>query len=996
VPRTNTTNTSETGLISRLGRVKGGTGQLGCFRERTGVGVSPFVGDEIMLGGKKDQDRSSEIEVKISNKLNSRNREENLNSLLKEIEMKLESGARQEEVKINSLFRDTFAQDKSKDEILKQPLDRPFSYTAQKTVMMASGQNRNLGKALASFKPTYEEGEGIVSISDIFARKIENIQKTKDHMVNASDKELLQATLRAVDQVSVRGSMVEGNSRLIRNIVMLSKFFSDRLSYLIDLRQDQFGMLYKLPLRFIIFLNNPANISIKKQFISGGKDASRDVQSENNLYFPENSTKVGMMAAVRNAVGGGGSNDTAAIKRGKHNKKLLSRSEFASGTGVSSSKPISYNFEESAATSNAEESALDGNKKKEKRKQENKGKADLKSILKPRQKLLLKKFVRIHLLQFETPELLRRPSFELMEEAPNLPAASTLESSCMFNRKNFSFTEDKRKRDMLRMKKINKLEFKPFNMKRVEEDEVTQFSMSHWKKAERDPKKLEKKLALEFANGSIVSSNIRAKLLINHPSVIYSGKADMNTGKPGGWSTNFVILIGFRLYVYSNADSKKADVVFELEPRDLEKGMSPSPGWFALHNSYQDPLFFSMEKEGPKLLKYLDVVIGYECVVHMYEQIGKIKYLNGLLTDFYSDPFEPRYINNYDEDMDNQTTNDVSITENPTKEMQSVIYMTLKPIKYHKNLTELTIINISLSSRAVRFLFEAIHYVKPRLKVLRLEYNDFGPEAFNECIVEYTRSPLFFSLDVLSVSGNPVGDSCVEALLNPISKKLETELFQYGESAVFPIGDLRMSNCGLTGRCLPSIDEYAKSLEKIRIASKSSELRFKLDISRNEFVDEAMIEIINILWHSPVVTSLNLAESYMMSGPGLIKFFGCLSHVESLEELNLSELYITEPMVPFVQRMLYRNPHLHKVKLSFEKFSFKTFLSSKRPLTKYYGMIPDIKPVFGNKNYKKVQIFNNEEEGEVQIKYNYKLGMKREQKEVVEVNDESRRGRKYR
>lgn len=942
----------------------------------------------------KENTDSNGIEVAISSKLDSRGRQIPLERLFREIEHGLEGrkgGYSQAQITDN-VFINQYAQERKKDDILTQDIIRPFSYTGQKTVMMATGSHVNLKHSLDTFRPIYEQGEGIVRINDIFNRKVQSLPPTSS---------LLEDMSTMYSRVSVRGQMVEGNNQLIRNTVILSKFFSDRLGYVLELKADLFGIVHRLPLKFIIYLNDPRNVAVKREFISGNKEWSRLAQGENNLIFPEGSDKTSLVSALRTAMVGGDSDKSkaSALKRGKFNKEILVEIQKMTEGSKGLNKVYTYTMEESDGASKASDSLGFFDKKKDKKKNESKGITDLKALIKPRQKVLLKKFVRIHVLTEEASQLQRRPSMDLIDGAPDLPASKELKSECLSNRRNFNFEEDKKKRDAIRMKKINKLAFTPFHMKRIEEDEITVYSHEHWKRHEKDPIKLASKTALEFSSGSIVSSNIRAKLLINHPAVIFSGKQSMNVGSPSGYSMVFVILVGWRLYVYDSQDSKRAKVVFEIEPRDMEKGLSPTPGWYSLANSYQDPLYFSMEKEGPKLLKYLDIVIGYQSLVHMYEQTGNIRFLTSSLTDFYSDPYEPRYVNIYEKDIDSVTTleEEMSITEGVTDKMKGIIYMTLKPIKYHKLLTELTIVNIHLSSRCVSFLFEAIHYVKPNLKVLRLEYNEFGPDVFNNCIVRYINSELFTSMDVLSVSGNRVGDSSVDALLTPISKLLETEMFSYAERGEYPLSDIRLADCGLTNASIKYLDSYFKSLDKIRLASKSPALRLKLDVSKNYFDDKGIIDIVEILGRTSVLSSLDLSESFSMTPSGLIKLFGCLDKVAGLEEIFFRELYITLPMVPFVQRMFYRNPHLHRIDLSFEKNALKSFMSSKHSLTKYFGMRSHDRDVYGNRHYAKVQRqIPDGDDPEAQVKYNYKLGMKREELANVQVVQEEKKGRRYR
>jgi len=928
-----------------------------------------------------------EIEIPIDSRLNLGYKSLEATRLLRDIEKKLSRKPEREVLKETSdlnkqTFLDQYAENRQNDEILRRPLDPPFSYTSEKTVMKMRNSAKNLVEALDAFRPMYEKGEGLIKIPELFENRVEAMLKNfVNKNMTEKDHEMLELFRRGYEQVSVRGRMIEGNLIMIRNIVLLSKFFADRLGHLMALRNDQFG---------------PANISIKRQFVSGTKDWKRVVKGENNLIYNENSDEgQKKMQAIISAMGGGGENtgDKQFVKRGKHNWDILNY--LRRFEGLDFKRAQEYYFEESSKAE-ARDNLFDL-KKKDKKKDA--PKTDFKSVIKPRHKQLLKKFVRVHVLQTEAIKVVRRPSFELSEIKVEPPVAKTINSMNAFNRKTFNLEEDLRKKDALKFKKLNKLEFKPMSLFNAQEDEITQFSDNHWKRVEKDPKKLASKLMPQFAGYSIVSSNIKAKLLINHPAVVYVGKVGMSYNSPSFYSNMFVVLVGFRLYVYSTSDSRSADVVFELEPVNMEKGTDPDPGWYALKNSFQDPMYFMLDNDGAKLLKYLDIVIGYMCVVHMFEQTKQIQYLDARLTNFYADAYEPRFINEIDYDPGEEEVNPkpsgTSLTYDVRDLMQDIIYMSLKPVKYHKQLQEISIINIHLTARSVGFLFESLFYVKPRLKVMRFEYNSITASTINPWITKYFTSDIFYSLQTFSLSGNQVEDATLDNLLQILNKRIATEMLNFTDLGIYPISDIRFSNCGITSKSLTILELYIKNIDKIRQTCQNPELRFYLDLSRNLIDDDGLIEIIKILRVTHVVNSLNLSESYSLTGLGIIKFFGCMDFMPTLEILELGELYITKQMVPFLQRFMSRNPHTHKLKLTFDTEALKLFLSSQKELTKYYTMTVLPGQEFGNKNYPKLKRDPDLEDEDYKLMEDTAIQLKFPRDVVVETQQVEEKKRRY-
>ena len=69
-------------------------------------------------------------------------------------------------------------------------------------------------------------------------------------------------------------------------------------------------------------------------------------------------------------------------------------------------------------------------------------KFDLKLLLKTRHKIILKKFVRVHILQEEATGLLRRYSFELEDTPSSLPLPAFRRNICLENQNNFNIADE--------------------------------------------------------------------------------------------------------------------------------------------------------------------------------------------------------------------------------------------------------------------------------------------------------------------------------------------------------------------------------------------------------------------------------------------------------------------------------------------------------------------------------------------------------------------------
>jgi Ran GTPase-activating protein (RanGAP) involved in mRNA processing and transport len=270
--------------------------------------------------------------------------------------------------------------------------------------------------------------------------------------------------------------------------------------------------------------------------------------------------------------------------------------------------------------------------------------------------------------------------------------------------------------------------------------------------------------------------------------------------------------------------------------------------------------------------------------------------------------------------------------------VEKSFYTALKGLMFHQRLSELAITNMLLSSRMVKFALHVIIELKFDIRVLRFEYNGLTVDHLDP-LIRYLETDQFSGLDHLSLSGNQIGDEGTRVILSTIINKLDTDIIKYRDRLRYPITHLKLSHCGISNKGLQTLDEYARSLEKIRLSTLSdnrSKYRFEIDLSKNLIGDEGLMKIIDILRAVCAITSLNIDENYLVTPAGMTKFIGCLDFVHSLEQLTLREMCIPRSTIEYLQRFLYRNIYLNKIILSFEKKSIMQLLDTHRSLTKYF------------------------------------------------------------
>ena len=927
------------------------------------------------------------IEVVINERLGDQ-RQDRLQNLISSIEQAIDSNhhtfiSKKESDSHRREFMENYAKQKqSEPQIFKNISSHTDTFLNNR----AFQRDTRIGvkKALKKFKPTYEDGKDVLQIEDIVGADDVGFLENNDSLDldTMEEKDLIKMFKQGYNQLDARKQIVEENEKMHTNSILLSKFFAQRYSYLIKLKKDKFGTIHKLPLRFIIFLNQPKNSYFKQKFISNVQEDETIVRSINNGYYdPFNNSSSNKEAKKKSMVLG--SLATFSLAKGKLNSVILNNIVDTSSikTWVKTmEEQDDFQFDYSGSLSPRSKSTNHQAPRKSvapPTAQSNKNSAtkyELKVLLKPRQKTLLKKLIRVHILQNEAPELLRRNSFEMNETQIVFPRETIRTNMCERNRMNFSMEEEYIKKVLVKMKRLNKLEFKGVNLKQPQEDEITKMSIHYWNNNETSKKKIEKRTAIEMDLGSIASTNVMAKIVLNYPHITFKDIINLGLENPENLNPHFVVLIGYRLYVFENENAKKAKIAFEIEPREIEKMVTQPPGYFILKNQIQLPLFISLEKQGLQLLLLLEDVVGYQCCINAFDLQKKLKSMTPTLSNYFQNHQEKVFHTELISGGDKQRGTSSQIYDQNADhkfdaEIEKCYFVSLRSLKFHNSLIEISLIKVRLSPRCVDYIFQVVGAIKLDLKVLRFEKNEFKATICTS-ISNYFKSPQFNSLDVFSIAENDIGDEGLSVLLTPIEEKLEVDLFKYSESAKYPIHSLNLSHCGLTGVSLSKIEVYIKTLEKVRLATNRKMIhnhRFNLDLSRNLLIDNDFVSIISILQQTFCLTSLSLDENYKITTQGLIKFFGCLDFVSSLEWFSIRELYIDSRVLPYLCRFLYRNVFLNRIVLSFDKQVLLPFLKQKSTLAKYYLLEMEEKESFGNSTYRKANI--KQRKNDMQLSY---------------------------
>ena len=399
-------------------------------------------------------------------------------------------------------------------------------------------------------------------------------------------------------------------------------------------------------------------------------------------------------------------------------------------------------------------------------------KFDLKLLLKARHKVILKKFVRVHILQEEATGLLRRYSFELEDTPSNLPLPAFRRNICLENQNNFNIAEENQKKSSTKMKKINKLDFRGFRLHRPEDDDVTQLNIEYIKRTEKNKKTVSSLTAIEKANGSIASTNVAARGIQSHPGVTFKGVLKVAIGNPTGYNDKFVIIIGYRVYVFESELSNSALIAFEVEPREVEKFGNMDPGYFILKSSMQPSIYVLQDRNGLQVLLSLEDSVGYACMLHTFDMLGTIKSMTHRLSEFYNDygsnDFHCEKLQSHDYGLNRQEYN---YSELDIAAERST-FIGLKPIKFHPGLSEISIVNLPLSTRCIDFIFDVVGKRKMQLQVVRLEYNEYQVDSYS-VFANYFKDANFKSLKVFSMSGNKIGDKGLVQILDAINQRLD-------------------------------------------------------------------------------------------------------------------------------------------------------------------------------------------------------------------------------
>ena len=856
----------------------------------------------------------------------------------------------------------------------------------QQNIMTA---NLKMADVIEQLKSTYEEGKGIITIEDMINTKSEDlIRYSSEKNLTPEEIVLLNEFRNAYNQISTRNRLLMNNEKMQKNIVMLSKLFVDRLSYLIRLKKDKFGTVWELPLQFIIYLCKPQNEQLRKLFMPQTEDELPRIKTINNLITDDftpakkklplsmkpnrnSSTHLERVYAYKLALMQTDDSQTKPLRRGFFNKAVKPR-----GDPSGNQKQGTFAYEEMDDQSfdflgadNNPKSKSTGAGVNEKRKEQAKQKMDLKIQLKPRLKVILKKFVRVNIMQMDYPDLYnRRYSFELEGIEDRQTMHNTRINIFDESRRNFSFHEEQAKRLQLKMKKLNKLDFKTFPAQNESDLDFERQNREYWEKGTKKQSDVAKATKPEFANGSTHNTNIAMAVLEANPNVIFKNTVFCSIAPGSPRQPYMAFLLDYKLYLYEPGMNKKAVLCYDIVVRDYEKVMNskPTASYVIFKNGVQKDLNLALDDSGGKLFLEIEYITAYAASVTSYDLMDDLKNMQEKTSRFYCDLTLDGYQNIRKTDAtDFGHSKKVVFVKVLQTEIELCMNLSLRSLKGHLTMREVSIINVPLSSRALDYLFSVATQRGHVFSIIRLEYNGLFNEGFAP-LCRYLKFVPLISLDLLSMSGNRIGDLGVEEILGTVWERLETEIHRYVALEQLPIRDLRFSNCGATDSCVQIIDIYQRAVEKIKLSSPDkdkgpkSKYSTKLDLSRNLIGDSGFLDIIGMLRYTSCLHYLNLDENYEITEGGLVKFFGCLDYVSALECLSMRELYITSEVVIYMMRFFYRNPFLHKIVLSWSKEVLREFMNIQRyRLYKYFLISPDSNNTYGNVTYFK---FRAEEE----------------------------------
>lgn len=849
---------------------------------------------------------------------------------------------------MSSGFQNYFAKMKREDESANRLLTTSDAQKQTLEYWNKSTRNLEVKKVLREMKPTYEKGKGIISVDEVFDTQIDEIvEKSDKNALTVEELVLIDLFKRSYTQVSARGRLISGSEFMLNHRATLSKFFAERFSYLMDLKKDIFGNIHRLPLKFLVYISKPENYLIRAKFRSSLADEFREIKSENNMISDKYDQGKVSKYNRKSLISAGSGRSRQSRGTIKHPAKDKSN---AVGIVSNTSTYMLEEFDDQQfdlanikggkkqpVVPDRNTSADIGKKYELPQTTKTPNRFDIKTSLKIRQKQILKKFVRVYILQMEAPSLLRRYSFELPNLPVSLPASVAKINVNIENRRNFNHEDDIHNKTLIKMKKLNKMDFHGFRLKDHTSDEVTAFSHDYWRRTEKNQARVAKKSALEFNNNSLVSTNITAAVISTFPETTFKGLISMSLNSPNKFTYQYVVVIGYRMYIYENDKSKKAEVCFEIEPRQIEKKTNTSPGFFVMKNSLHADIYVLLDRFGIDLILHLEEIVAYSCAIHTLDLLNNLKSMTPILTDFFlnnqAETFFfkvlPREGSAVDESSDNGSKSIFA---------EKSFATSLTGFSFHPRLAELSIINIGMTRQMLDSIFLTVHKARYKLKILRFEYNKFQPEDIG-ILANYFGSDIFESLDEFSLSGNMIGDEGIENILRAIIRKLDVSMPYYRDCVCYPIKTLKLSHCGISNQGLSTIDEYVRNLEKIRLSTnieKRKKYRFNIDLSRNILDDAGLMKITDLLRAVCSITNLNLDENYLATPKGISKFIGSLDYVHSLESISIREVYIPQSTIEYLQRFLYRNIFLNKIVLSFEKRSIKKFLSGNRSLTKYF------------------------------------------------------------
>ena len=125
------------------------------------------------------------------------------------------------------------------------------------------------------------------------------------------------------------------------------------------------------------------------------------------------------------------------------------------------------------------------------------------------------------------------------------------------------------------------------------------------------------------------------------------------------------------------------------------------------------------------MLLALEDMVGYACMIHTFDMLATIKSMTYRLSEFYNDysnnVFHCEKQQSYDYGLNRQ---EYSYSELDIA-VERATFVGLKPIKFHKGLSEISIINLPLSTRCIDFIFDIVSKRKMQLQLIRLEYNEY-------------------------------------------------------------------------------------------------------------------------------------------------------------------------------------------------------------------------------------------------------------------------------